>query len=117
VSYSGCGTASPMTTEPGCCRGSGAEGSGKQPWPAAGIGFGEDGLEVVLHGVLGQEQLTGQSLGIAAGREVLQQLGFALAESEGPCEHVESLGGRALLDADGDVLRLRYAWPVDPGGT
>lgn len=41
--------------------------------------------------------------GVAAGREVAEQLTLAWAEREGPDEHVEAFAGRAVLDGDRDV--------------
>jgi hypothetical protein len=70
-------------------------------------GLREDGLEVVLHGVLGEEDPTCEFSGVGPRHEMAKQLALTCAEAECPCEQDHPFGWLGLLDGDGDVPRLR----------
>jgi hypothetical protein len=83
----------------------GAEGAGEDGDAVASAALGEDGLEVVLDGVLGQCHLAGHRSGVAAGGQQAEQLGFAVGEAVGAAEQLKSLGGGCFLDRDDEGCR------------
>ena len=56
------------------------------------VGLGEDGLEVVLHSVLGQEHQLGELSSVVAGHQVIQQLGLPCTEPEDTGEQLRAPG-------------------------
>src|SRR5215472_11118246 len=82
---------------PGCARGA-AESAGQDTHAVAGAGLGEDRLELVLDGQVGQRHPVRYFPGVAAGREQAEQFALAGGAAECPGEQVKAVGRGCLLD-------------------
>src|SRR5712692_7385273 len=93
----------------------GAEGMRQHGDAVAGAGLGEDRLEMILDGVLGQRHLPCHRARIAAGGEQAEELLLSDGEATGAGEQLKALGCGCLLDRDDDgrsvAGSLPWRWP------
>jgi hypothetical protein len=71
---------------------------------AVRTGFGEDRVQVVLHGVRGEEHFCSDSARVDAGREPSDEFGLAPCEAGGATEQINTFRRSRRLDRHGDAV-------------